>query len=257
MGNRASFPSDTLLFNGFLFFAFIAANIFLFISLFQTLQENQLLALRTQAQEELAEYTIQLEAHYQQIRRFRHDYLNLLNTVNGYIQNGNMELLKEFFELKILPASRLLVDKEAVIARLSNIKILELKGIIYGKLVQAMNLDLNIILEITDEILQIDTDLLVLSRVLGIYLDNAIEAAAKTNEKILLIAVLCKMSMLSFILKTVLLLFSFLWNNSQLKVLLLNADITDWDCLVQRTYCMDAATSRLQHSIKRAILFRL
>ena len=92
-----------------------------------------------------------------------------------------MELLKEFFELKILPASRLLVDKEAVIARLSNIKILELKGIIYGKLVQAMNLDLNIILEITDEILQIDTDLLVLSRVLGIYLDNAIEAAAKTN----------------------------------------------------------------------------
>ncbi len=192
MGNRASFPSDTLLFNGFLFFAFIAANIFLFISLFQTLQENQLLALRTQAQEELAEYTIQLEAHYQQIRRFRHDYLNLLNTVNGYIQNGNMELLKEFFELKILPASRLLVDKEAVIARLSNIKILELKGIIYGKLVQAMNLDLNIILEITDEILQIDTDLLVLSRVLGIYLDNAIEAAAKTNEKILLIAVLCK-----------------------------------------------------------------
>lgn len=192
MSNRSAFPTDIMIFNVFLFLAFIFTNIFLFINLFQTLQENQLLALRKQAQKELTEYTTQLEAQNLQIRRFRHDYLNLLNTMNGYIQNGDMELLKEYFEQKILPESRNLVNKEAIIARLSNIKIFELKGILYGKLVQAMNLDLEIMLELTDEISHIDMNLLILSRVLGIYLDNAIEAATKTDEKVLLVAILCK-----------------------------------------------------------------
>lgn len=189
-GSYSDYPTEILLFNGILFFAFALINLLISFSLYRTMQENQRLALREQAREKLTEYTEQLESHYQEMRRFRHDYMNLLATMNGYIQNGDMDKLQDFFEQKIVPGSRLLLDKDSVIAKLSNIKVLEIKGVLYTKIVQAMNLNLNVELELVEEITRIDMNLLTLSRVLGIYLDNAMEAAAQTPEGRLRIALL-------------------------------------------------------------------
>ena len=48
----------------------------------------------------------------------------------------------------------------------------------YTKMVQEMNRQLDVSFELTQEITELSTDLLTLSRVLGIFLDNAIEAAS-------------------------------------------------------------------------------
>lgn len=191
-GSFTNYPSEILLFNGILFLGFACASLVIFLLLYHTLQENKQLALKTQEQEKLAEYTAQLESHYQEIRRFKHDYMNLLATMTGYIQENDMEKLKNYFELHIMPSSRLLVNKDETIARLSNIKVLEIKGLLYTKLIQAMNLDLNVSLELSDEITNIEMNLLILSRVLGIYLDNAMEAALPTPERYFHIAVIKK-----------------------------------------------------------------
>lgn len=187
-----NYPSEILLFNGILFLGLACASLIILLLLCHTFQDNKRLALKTQEQEKLAEYTAQLESHYQEIRRFKHDYMNILSTMNGFIQENDMERLKDYFELHIIPSSRMLEDKDAIIARLSNIKVLEIKGLLYTKLIQAMNQDLDIHLELTDEITSIPMNLLILSRVLGIYLDNAMEAALLTPERFFLIAIIKK-----------------------------------------------------------------
>lgn len=191
-GNLYNYPTEILLFNGFLIFFFAIANFLIFLSLYGTLQENKRLALKTQEQEILRSYTEKLESHYQDMRRFKHDYMNILATMTCYIQENDMEKLKHYFDQHIVPSSRLLVNNDAIISKLSNIKVLEVKGILYTKLVQAMNQNLNISLELTQEITSINMNSSALSLMLGIFLDNAIEAAAMTEARILHIALVKK-----------------------------------------------------------------
>lgn len=191
-GSLYNYPTEILLFNGFLFFFFAIANFLIFLSLYGTLQENKRLALKTQEQEILRSYTEKLESHYQDMRRFKHDYMNILATMTCYIQENDMEKLKHYFDQHIVPSSRLLVNNDAIISKLSNIKVLEVKGILYTKLVQAMNQNLNISLELTQEITSINMNSSALSLMLGIFLDNAIEAAAMTEARILHIALVKK-----------------------------------------------------------------
>lgn len=45
----------------------------------------------------LQEYTHNLEVMYNGLRSFKHDYINILLSISGYIENGNMEELNSFF----------------------------------------------------------------------------------------------------------------------------------------------------------------
>ena len=61
-----------------------------------------------------------------------------------------------------------------------------------------MNRQLDVSFELTQEITELSTDLLTLSRVLGIFLDNAIEAASETEQKRFHIAIVCKVHSVIF-----------------------------------------------------------
>ena len=70
-----------------------------------------------------------------------------------------------------------------------NIKPMELKSIISAKLLYAMEMNIHISVEIEEEITDIPMDILDLSRITGIFLDNAIEAAMETETPSLSFAV--------------------------------------------------------------------
>ena len=72
---------------------------------------------------------------------------------------------------------------------MSNIRLLELKGILYSKLVVAMNQELDITLEIQDEIESVSMEMLDLSMVIGIFMDNAIEASMDSHMRNLVILI--------------------------------------------------------------------
>ena len=67
--------------------------------------------------------------------------------------------------------------------QLSNIKELALKGLISSKLIYAHEMGLDVFIDILEPIEHINMKTVDLSRVIGIYLDNAIEAALQTEEK--------------------------------------------------------------------------
>lgn len=73
--------------------------------------------------------------------------------------------------------------KDDYIKKLDNIKILQLKGVIYLKIATAINNQINITLEVQNEITKISMQVYDIVVIVGNLLDYAIEEAKKTEDK--------------------------------------------------------------------------
>lgn len=186
-GEQEGYPAKIVYFNTILFGTFFIITFIIFFFSLRIMYKNQELEFIKQQKQSLEEYVKKIEDLYQDTRIFKHDYINILSTMQYYIDDDDIDNLKVFFRSKILPSSEALTNKESIIGKLSNIKVLELKSILYAKLISAMNQKLNITLEIQEEISSISMDTLDLSTVIGAFMDNAIEAAKVSEEKKLLI----------------------------------------------------------------------
>ena len=98
---------------------------------------------------------------------------------------SDMEGLKRYFEKEILPTGKNISKNSVHINQLMNIRTTELKSILSAKLLYAIELNINVSIEVTNEIADIPMDTLDLTRVIGIFLDNAIEAALETDSPFL------------------------------------------------------------------------
>ncbi len=135
--------------------------------------------------EHLKEYTGNLEMVYGNLRSFRHDYINVMASLAAYIEEGRYEELGEFFYGHILPMQKGLTQKNDALNSLLHVEVLELKSILYTKLLLAVNREVEVEVDIPDVIDSVHMDPVDLVRVLGIYLDNAIEACLETERPFL------------------------------------------------------------------------
>ena len=133
----------------------------------------------------LREYTDNLEATYNNLRSFKHDYVNILSTLAIFIDEKRYDELDVFFHDRIMPLTKELTQKNASLANLSRIKNLEIKSIFYSKLLLAINKNIEVTVDIPEEIDNPGIDSVDLTRILGVYLDNAIEAALETDRPVL------------------------------------------------------------------------
>ncbi len=184
--------SDIIRINGFLFFSyFILLKIIIYILINGITKEMQLRNKQLQF-ESLQEYTANLEKLYSDVRAFRHDYINILSSMIGYIQNSDIEGLQKHFNEKIIPLSKGMESNNFKIGLLKNIKIPEVKGIFSSKLIRAQELGIDTSIEIVEPIENISMDIIDLSRCVGILLDNAIEAAEKCDKPSMKVALINK-----------------------------------------------------------------
>ena len=93
-----------------------------------------------------------------------------------------MDGLREYFDKEIIPISKRITKNTAHMNQLMNIKNTELKSIISAKLLYAIELNIHVSIEVADEINSIPMDTLDLCRIIGIFLDNAIEATLETKQ---------------------------------------------------------------------------
>ncbi len=135
--------------------------------------------------EHLKEYTGNLEMVYGNLRSFRHDYINVMASLAAYIEEGRYEELRDFFYGHILPMQEGLAQRNDALCRLSHVHVLELKSILYTKLLLAVNREVEVEVDIPDVIDCVHMDPVDLVRGLGIYLDNAIEACLETERPFL------------------------------------------------------------------------
>ena len=134
--------------------------------------------------EQQKKYILALEKNNNEIRKFKHDFNNIILGLDGYINNDdfNKEKLKKYFNSTIMTFNNNIELNDIVIAKLNSIKVSSLKSLIINKVLVAQNNNIDVDINIQGEINDFYTDEMQLSRVLGILLDNAIEASLELTD---------------------------------------------------------------------------
>lgn len=163
--------------NTFLFFILFTLMILIIYIVFRGITKEAELKSKQINFEVLQNYTTKIEGMYSDMRAFKHDYANIISSMIGYIDEEDMAGLKKHFYENILPLNKKIGKNDSEIGRLSQIKVPEVKGLLSLKLIRAQEMGIEVFIDIKEPIEQISMNIIDLTRVLGILLDNAIEAS--------------------------------------------------------------------------------
>ena len=164
----------------------ISGYLLVMLFLLLAMRRSWLEQVQTQAKQkslqDLQDYTHNLEVMYNGLRSFKHDYVNILLSLSGYIENGNIDELKNYFENQIFPTKNLIDRGDYKLNQLSNIGVLEIKNLLSAKMIYAHESGIDVTIDIPDKVDSFLMDTVDLARILGIFLDNAIEATLETQQ---------------------------------------------------------------------------
>ena len=161
---------------------YLLVMLFIILAMRHSYLEKIQTEVNRKALQDLQDYTHNLEAMYNGLRSFKHDYINILLSISGYIENGNIDELKDFFENKIFPTKNLIDQGDYKLNQLSNIGVLEIKSLLSAKMIYAHDSGIDVTIDIPDKVDTFPIDTVDLARILGIFLDNAIEAALEAEQ---------------------------------------------------------------------------
>ncbi|MCI8281789.1 MAG: GHKL domain-containing protein [Lachnospiraceae bacterium] len=161
---------------------YLLVMVFLFLAMRRSHLEQIQTEVKQKALQDLQDYTRNLEAMYNGLRSFKHDYVNILISLSGYIEEGDMDKLKDFFESKIFPTKNLISQGDYKLNQLSNIQVLEIKSLLSAKMIYAHETGIDVTIDIPDKVENFLIDTVDLARILGIFLDNAMEATLETEQ---------------------------------------------------------------------------
>ncbi|KFE41359.1 quorum-sensing sensor histidine kinase AgrC [Staphylococcus agnetis] len=173
---------------GMFYFTFVA--IFIAILLLVTITTSREINYRRSQQEieDYYNYTLRVEQVNNRMRKFRHDYINILSTMSEYLREDDLEGLKAYYNKHISPLKDHFEANTLKLNGVENLKVKEIKGVITTKILQAQERQIEISVEVADEINEINMEMIDLSRILGIIMDNAIEASMNLESPMIQIA---------------------------------------------------------------------
>lgn len=190
--NKSSTPVYLTEINGIAFITYGIIMIIVFISILFMLKKEETFNHKQIQLDNLKEYTENLEKLYMDMRKFRHDYVNIISTIAGFIEERDMEALEEHFNKNIYPLNNKMNKNNYKLGLLKNIELPEIKGLLSGKIVRAQELGIDTNIDIVEPITKINMDIIDLSRCLGIIFDNAIEASLESEKKVVNVALINK-----------------------------------------------------------------
>lgn len=174
----ATFYTDYLPFYITLLSVFVLL-VYFFISIYG-LSRTSKLEDTIQSLEEERLYNKTLNILYDNIRGFKHDFGNIVQSIGGYISTNNMDGLKEYYN-----------DLMKDCRKSNNLSILNpellqnpaVYSLITSKYHKAEDVGISMEIEVFSNLANVNMKAYELTRVLGILLDNAIEASSKCKEK--------------------------------------------------------------------------
>lgn len=160
----------------------ISISILLVYFLFSmySLSRTNKLEITTESLEEEKLYNKTLNILYDNIRGFKHDFNNIVQSIGGYISTNNMDGLRDYY-------SDLMADCQKV----NNLAVLNpelidnpaVYSLLTSKYHRAEELGIKMSFEVLLDLQTLNIKTYDLTRILGILLDNAIEASSKCDEK--------------------------------------------------------------------------
>ena len=170
---------------GAYFFTFLlsAALYFLAFHFYEKEKLKKEIARRREREEKfLQHYTEEVERQYLNTRKFQHDYRNILLSIKNYLDEDDLIGLKDYYTNKIVMASEGIVHNSFLLENLDKIKVREVKSLLVAKLMLVQDHIITTTFEANEDIHHFPVDSVSLVRMLGIILDNAIEALEHINK---------------------------------------------------------------------------
>lgn len=184
----------------FMFLLYFVLLILIYNTLYKNIKKEAEFTNRKNEFENLKQYTKTMESFYKEMRKFKHDYINILSSMSGYIDTDDMNGLKKYFEENIISLGKEMDSRDFKLDLLQDIKILELKGIVSSKVIMAYEKNIDVFIDISNPIENISMNIIDLCRIIGILLDNAIEASQESYDKSLEIGLINKDDSISIII---------------------------------------------------------
>lgn len=164
-----------------MFLNFIISLAYFCISLY-SLSKITKLTVTTRELETAEAYNKSITVLYDNVKGFKHDFDNIVSAIGGYVETNDMEGLKEYY-----------YSLRDDCQKTNNIAILNpniinnpaIYSILSSKYHKANNLGIKINLEFFVDLNDFNINSYEFSRILGILLDNAIEACSECEEKII------------------------------------------------------------------------
>lgn len=172
-------------FNFMILGGFIISFIFFIVLLYliytSSMKEEKMIIKQLEF-EQLESYTSNLEVIFNDIRKIRHDYMNVLASMIGYMNDRNMDGLVSYFNKNVIEFTDQMKNFDLQLGLLSNVTQSELKGLISLKIAQAQEYGLQVDIDIIEAIEFKEISAIDLCRSVGILLDNALEATKEIKN---------------------------------------------------------------------------
>ena len=151
------------------------------ISLYSLIRTNKLEQTSKDLETEKI-YNQTLTLLHDNIRCFKHDFDNIVQILGGYIDLNDMDGLRKYYK-SLLEECKLTNNLNVLNPQTINNP--SIYSLLNNKYYKASNNNITMNFEIFSDLSKINFDIYELSRILGILLDNAIEAAKETDEKLI------------------------------------------------------------------------
>ncbi|TSO26769.1 GHKL domain-containing protein [Lactobacillus sp. LL6] len=116
------------------------------------------------------------------LRKVRHDIKNLFFTMGSFINQSSDETLKEYFWNEIYPFAEQEISKSKIIQEFYQIPVLPLRSLLQVKSTQIIDQKIKFDVNINIKHFFLGIEIIDLSRILGILIDNAIEESKQLND---------------------------------------------------------------------------
>lgn len=134
------------------------------------------------------DYVEKLEVMHAELASFRHDYMNILLALDTSVRMKDLKKIEQVYYDIIAPTSKLINHHELDILKFSHIKIPEVKSVLSVKVIAAQQ-QLKVTVDIPKVIESLEMPVVDFIRVSSVLLDNAVEAAIESEERIVQIAI--------------------------------------------------------------------
>ncbi|WP_345753195.1 sensor histidine kinase [Lactiplantibacillus pentosus] len=138
---------------------------------------------QAQQNAQLNDYLKSVERQYLELRKFKHDYKNLMLSLQDSLTNGNSPEQTEYFKELIAQSAVETSLDSGKIVKVQHLGNETLRGLIVQKFLDAQAQGINLTVELNTENFVIHHELVDIIRIVGNLLDNAIEATQATADK--------------------------------------------------------------------------
>ena len=134
-------------------------------------------------------YAKTVDQLYNDIRFYKHDISNILSGFRLYIEQNDMDGLTAYYNEKVMNLPVITDPTYQFIGIMQNIKNIPLKGLLLSKFELMKSKGVNFTLDEAVTLNSIPMDDMDMVRVMGVILDNAMEAAVESEKKLVVLSV--------------------------------------------------------------------